>query len=149
LSLEGGVRERSDPLCDGTSAERRDDERSAPREETPAPSRGAQPGNDLKLVFARRRELSAHFGEAFLVFPRQCPPSGVGRTFVSPAVVAVHDLNAKAPTRSAVSTSTCAAGPGHLVNACSRLVSEATSEDSLEILQGPRPAFGVLSHAEA
>jgi len=35
------------------------------------------------------------------------------------------------------------------VNARSSLVSEATSEDSLEILQGPRPAFGVLSHAEA
>ena len=113
--------ERSDPLCDGTRAERRDDERSAPREETPAPARGAQPGNDLELVFARRRELSANFGEAFLVFPRQCPLSGVGRTFVSPAVVAVHDLNAKAATHSAVGMSTCAAGPGHLVNARSRL----------------------------
>ena len=103
---------RSDPLCDGTRAERRDDERSAPHEETPAPARGAQPGNDLELAFARRGELSANFREAFLVFTRQCPPAGVGRTLVSPAVVAVHILNAKGETRSALGTSTCAAARG-------------------------------------
>ena len=96
LGLEGGVGERADPLCDGTSAERRDDERKSPREETPAPTTGARPGNDLELLLARRRELSADYGEAFLVFPGQCPLSGVGWTLVSPAVVADHDLNAKA-----------------------------------------------------
>ena len=49
---------------------------------------------------------------------------------MSPAVVAVHDLNAKAATHSEVSTSTCDTEPEDLVNARSRLVCEATSENS-------------------
>lgn len=88
--------ERSDPLCDGTRAESQGDERSGPRQDTPTPSGGAQPGNDLELVFAGRGELSPYFGEALLVLPRQDPPSGVGRPFGSCAGVAVHDLKAKA-----------------------------------------------------
>jgi hypothetical protein len=132
------VGERSDPLCDGTRAEHRDDECSAPGEKTPAPSRGAQSGNDLELAFARRRELPANFGEAFLVFPRQYAPSGVGRTCVSPAVVVIHDLNAKAATLGAVGMSSCGE-QGHLVNARSRLVWEAISEDSARGLQSARP----------
>jgi hypothetical protein len=112
--LDGGVGKRSNPLCDGTRGKSRDDERSAPREETPAPARGAQPGNDLELVIARRGELSANFGEAFFVFPRQRPLAGMGRTLVPPAVVAVHIPNAKAETRAAVGTSTISAAQGRL-----------------------------------
>ena len=112
--------ERSDPLCDGTRAERSDDERSGPGEKTPAPSRGAQSGNNLELVFARRRELSANFSEAFLGLPRQYPLSGMGRTFVSPALVAIHDLNARAATLGAVGTTT-GGESGDLANARSWL----------------------------
>jgi hypothetical protein len=132
------VGERSNPLCDGTRAERRHDERSGPGEKTPAPSRGAQSGNNLKLVFARRRELSANFSEAFFVLPRQYPLSGVGRTFASPALVTIHDLNARAATLGAVGTAS-GGESGNLANARSRLVSEAISEDSGEVLQSPRP----------
>ena len=85
--------------------ERGDDERGPPREQSPAPSRGAQRGDDLEVGLARGWELSAEFGEAFFVLPGQRPLSGVGRTFVSPAVAAVHDRNAKAATRGAVGTS--------------------------------------------
>jgi hypothetical protein len=99
------VGERSDPLCDGSGGEGRDDERSGPGAKTPAPSRGAQSGNNLELVVARRRELSANFSEAFLVLPRQYPLAGVGGTSVAPAPVAIHDLNARAATLGAVGTS--------------------------------------------
>jgi len=81
--------------------------------DTPPPPLRAQPGDDLELLLARGWELPADFGEAFLIFLGQRTSAGVGRTFASLAVVGTHDLNAKAATHRAVSTSTCAARPGH------------------------------------
>ena len=91
-------------------------ERSAPREETPVPTRGAQSGNDLELLFARRRELSANFGQAFFVLPGQRPLSSVDRTFAPPAVDAVHDLNAKARERQNAEHVHRASGSAHALH---------------------------------
>ncbi len=109
---DGGVGERSDPLNDGASDQGRDDQRGAPREDTPPTSRRAQTGDDLQLVLARWRELSAQLGESILALPGQGSLPRVGRTLAVPAVCAVHGLNAKSVKRCAVGTSPMLIGGG-------------------------------------
>ena len=83
-------------MCDGTGAERGDDERPCtfPRHAAVAVACAAR--RRSRAPPRSGGELPPDFGEAFLILPGQHTSAGVGRTFALRAAGCVHDRNAKA-----------------------------------------------------